>query len=226
MAVPVIMPRQGISVESCVITEWHKNVGEAVAPGDVLFSYETDKAAFEETAKEGGTLLARFFEAGDEVVCLLNVCVIGKPGESFAEFDPKGGSGEAAAEPEKAAESAESSAAQVASAPVFHENAAEDVRISPRAKHLAEKEGITIANIAGSGPYGRIVEADIKNIIKNGPVATRAASASLDAASGIAGTGLGGRVRVEDIEGKKAAPAVPAVCGGSGWVCGGSCCRL
>ena len=54
MATPVIMPRQGQSVESCIITKWNKQVGDSVAVGDILFSYETDKAAFDEEAKEAG----------------------------------------------------------------------------------------------------------------------------------------------------------------------------
>lgn len=88
MAVPVIMPRQGNTVESCIINEFKKHPGDAVAVGDVLFTYETDKAAFEEEAKVAGTLLANFFEEGDDVPCLLNVCVIGNPGEDFEKFRP------------------------------------------------------------------------------------------------------------------------------------------
>ena len=45
MAVAVIMPRQGNTVESCIITKWNKKKGDTVAVGDILFSYETDKAA-------------------------------------------------------------------------------------------------------------------------------------------------------------------------------------
>ncbi|MEF9988162.1 MAG: lipoyl domain-containing protein, partial [Christensenella sp.] len=51
------MPRQGQSVESCIITKWNKNVGDSVSEGEVLFSYETDKASFEEEAKVAGTML-------------------------------------------------------------------------------------------------------------------------------------------------------------------------
>ena len=51
MATAVIMPRQGQSVESCVIGEWFKKVGDDVGEGELLFSYETDKAVFEEAAK-------------------------------------------------------------------------------------------------------------------------------------------------------------------------------
>ena len=90
MATPVIMPRQGQSVESCIITEWKKKVGDEVHVGDVLFSYETDKSTFEEQAKVDGTLLAVFYNAEDDVPVLLNVAVIGKPGESFSEFAPSG----------------------------------------------------------------------------------------------------------------------------------------
>ena len=88
MATPVIMPKQGQSVESCIITEWHKNKGEKVSKGDVLFSYETDKASFEEEAQEEGILLERFFEDGDEVPVLTNVAVIGEEGESAEPYHP------------------------------------------------------------------------------------------------------------------------------------------
>ena len=88
MAVAVIMPRQGNTVESCIITKWNKKKGDTVAVGDILFSYETDKAAFDEEAKEAGTMLEVFFNEGDDVPCLPNVCVIGNPGESVDAFRP------------------------------------------------------------------------------------------------------------------------------------------
>ena len=96
MATPIIMPRQGQSVESCIISKWHKKVGDMVAEGDMLFSYETDKASFDEVAKVSGKMLAVFYEEGDDVECLLNVCVIGNDGESTAEFAPNGAAVEAA----------------------------------------------------------------------------------------------------------------------------------
>ena len=45
MAEGVLMPKEGITVESCIIGEWKKNVGDHVNVGDILFTYETDKAA-------------------------------------------------------------------------------------------------------------------------------------------------------------------------------------
>ena len=89
MALPIIMPRQGQSVESCIITAWNKKVGDTVEKGDILFSYETDKSSFDEPAPEGGKILAIFCEEGDDVPCLETVCVIGQDGEDFSAFIPK-----------------------------------------------------------------------------------------------------------------------------------------
>ncbi len=88
MAVAVLMPRQGQSVETCIITRWHKSKGEKVDAGDILFSYETDKAAFEEEAAESGILLDVFYNDGDEVPVLETVAVIGQPGENIEQLIP------------------------------------------------------------------------------------------------------------------------------------------
>jgi|GEM_PF-6195730 len=66
---------------SLPIGEWKKNVGDHVNVGDILFTYETDKAEFECESTASGTLLEKFYEDGDEVPCLVNVCAIGNPGE-------------------------------------------------------------------------------------------------------------------------------------------------
>ena len=89
MATVVIMPRQGQSVESCIITEWKKKVGDKINVGDVLFSYETDKSAFDEAATVEGTLLKVFAGEGDDVPCLETVCIIGAEGEDISALIPK-----------------------------------------------------------------------------------------------------------------------------------------
>ncbi len=86
MATAVIMPKQGQSVETCIITKWFKSKGESVSTGDILFSYETDKAAFDLESPADGILLDIFFTEGSEVPVLANVAVIGKSGESSASF--------------------------------------------------------------------------------------------------------------------------------------------
>ena len=99
MANAVIMPKSGISVESCIIGEWKKKVGDAVKMGDILFTYETDKSSFECESTAEGELLEIFFNDGDEVPCLENVCAIGAKGEDCSALRPGG----AAAAPAPAA---------------------------------------------------------------------------------------------------------------------------
>ena len=162
MATPVIMPRQGQSVESCIITEWKKKVGDPVSVGDVLFSYETDKSTFEEQAKVDGTLLAVFYNAEDDVPVLLNVAVIGNPGESFAEFAPDGAAAAAPAATEAATVPA------VEAAPAAIATAARAEGVSPRAKNAAEKLGVDPSLAAPTGPHGRVIERDVLALAKEG----------------------------------------------------------
>ena len=114
MANAVIMPKAGITVESCIIGQWKKKVGDPVKMGEVLFTYETDKASFECESTAEGTLLNIFYEEGDEVPCLVNVCAIGAPGEDGSAL--KGGSGAPEASAPAAPEASAPAAAPAAAA--------------------------------------------------------------------------------------------------------------
>ena len=202
MATTVIMPKQGQSVESCIITEWNKKKGDKVTKGEILFAYETDKASFEEEAPVDGYLLEVFYEAGDEVPVLTNVCIIGAEGESISGLS----AGVVAPEDkaEKKAPAAEESTKPVAEKAEPVQKTAEQSSasfISPRAKNLAEKEGIGLENIKGSGPKGRIIEQDIRAAVgstKTTPLAKKVAGAEQLQSTGT-GTGLGGSVTAKDL---------------------------
>jgi pyruvate dehydrogenase E2 component (dihydrolipoamide acetyltransferase) len=157
MAVPVLMPRQGQSVETCILGQWYKSVGDEITVGDILFSYETDKASFEEEAKEDGVLLATFFNEGDEVPVLVNVAVIGKKNDSFEEFKPGGASVK-----EQTVEKTTETVAKVVEFEVELDSNDTRIRISPLAKKMAEKLGVNIQSLKGSGPYGRIIARDVE----------------------------------------------------------------
>ena len=163
MATPVLMPRQGQSVESCIMGQWHKSVGETVSEGDILFSYETDKASFEEEAKEDGILLATFFEEGDEVPVLTNVAVIGKEGESADQFNPQSAATESREETAPSSEK-ESSAGEASpkTEPVEEDSGEQRIRISPLARKMAESLGLSLQSLKGSGPHGRIIARDVE----------------------------------------------------------------
>lgn len=202
MANVVIMPKQGQSVESCIVTEFKKNVGDKVAAGEVLFSYETDKASFEEEAKVEGTVLAVFFKDGDEIPCLTNVMVIGNEGESFAEFAPAGAPAEApaAAAPVEAPKAAE--APQAAEAPVAAPAAApvSGAPVSPRARMIACEKGVNTDQVAGSGPHGRVIARDVEAAAVKLTGLAKAKMAEGGMAAPTAGSGLAGTVKAGDLK--------------------------
>lgn len=198
------MPKQGQSVESCIVTEFKKKVGDKVAVGDVLFSYETDKASFDEDSKVEGTVLACFFNDNDEIPCLTNVMVIGEPGESFSEYAP---SGAAVTEPVEvttasAAPAAESSATSTSSvAEVAAASPVAGAPVSPRARRLAAEKGVDTAQVAGTGPHGRVIERDViaaQGAPKSGLAKAMMADGGLQAPA--AGSGIGGMVKGSDLK--------------------------
>ena len=200
MATVMIMPKQGQSVESCIITQWMKNEGDPVAEGEVLFSYETDKASFEEEAKASGVLLKVLAKEGDDVPCLDNVCIIGEAGEDISALvgasDAPAAKEEAAA-PAPAAAQAEAVSAAPAAVPTA--KAGEGAAISPRARNTAAKLGVDASMAVPTGAEGRVMERDVIALANN---ATRAVGGSAQQ-----GTGLGGRTQLSDM----AAAAVPEV---------------
>jgi len=199
MAQPVIMPKQGQSVESCIISKWYKKKGDRVTVGDLLFNYETDKASFDEEAKVSGTLLAIFCEEGEDVPVFTNVCAIGNPGENIDAFNPKKGeaqSGEASNEAPTQALAGATAETTRAREPASAEGM---TFISPRAKNLAEKIGVDYRLANPTGPDGRIIEQDIIALQKSGIINTMA-SRGLSTGHKAEGTGLGGRITVGDLE--------------------------
>ena len=162
----VIMPKAGITVESCIIGEWLKQVGDDVKIGDVLFTYETDKASFECESTAEGELLAIFFEEGEEVPCMENVCAVGPKGEPTDCLKP-------GAAPMVVEEVVASEAAPVAAEVAI--TAVEGAPVSPRAAKLAKAHGVDASLAVGSGPNGRIIERDVQKLIAEGvPAAAKA----------------------------------------------------
>ena len=168
----VIMPKAGITVESCIIGEWLKQVGDDVKVGEVLFTYETDKASFECESTAEGKLLAIFFEEGEEVVCLENVCAVGPEGEPTDCLKPGAAPMVVAEEAAPVAE-AVAPAAEVA-APV------KGAPVSPRAAKLAAAHNVDASMATGTGPNGRVTEQDVQKLIASGVKCTAAAPAAAE----------------------------------------------
>lgn len=159
LATLVVMPKQGNTVESCLLTKWLKREGEAVKTGEPLFAYETDKSAFEEAAQAEGALLKVLRAEGDDVPVLEAVCVLGEAGEDISELLktlPQTEKADAEAPPPDARDARPQQAQAAAST---GEGGGRGV--SPRARRLAESMGLTAREAVPTGPQGRVIERDI-----------------------------------------------------------------
>jgi pyruvate dehydrogenase E2 component (dihydrolipoamide acetyltransferase) len=210
MATPIMMPKQGQSVESCILSEWHKKQGDTIQNGDILFTYETDKATFEYESNTEGVLLKIFYEEGDEVSVLTNVAVIGEQGEAVEEYSPRSRSGaEERSSGKKQEKEEKNETAKKSDHADFSDrgesrdrDSGKAVTISPRAKRLAEQHRIFYDRIAGTGPYGRIIERDIQHALQEKPKGTALAykmGQEKDLSAEEAGTGVGGRITDKDL---------------------------
>jgi pyruvate dehydrogenase E2 component (dihydrolipoamide acetyltransferase) len=170
MAQAVLMPKSGISVESCIIGTWRKVVGDAVAVGDVLFDYETDKAAFECESTADGVLLEIFYRDGDEVEVLKPVCAVGAEGEDVSAIRNEAGIEAAAETPAASPPPAAPDVQPAQSAQTAREDAvkADPSKISPRARYAAERLGLYTGEAVPSGPNGRILERDVIALAASG----------------------------------------------------------
>src|SRR5450759_1307978 len=83
MAHPILMPKPGQMTEECVLVAWHKNEGDVVKKGDVLFEIETDKSNMDVEAFEEGVLLKRVVEVGQTVPVNAVCAYVGEPGEAI-----------------------------------------------------------------------------------------------------------------------------------------------
>lgn len=202
MAHVVNMPQIGLNEESNMISSWQKEVGDKVSVGDVLFSIETDKSSMDVESEFEGVLLKKFYDEWDACEVLTPVCIIGEEGEDVSDY-VVGEDKPAESKPLEEAKEVKEVSVEVSK---IDEQPSETEKIftgiSPRAKNLAKKQGVDFNLAKGSGPYGRIIERDIYKLMKEGPVATKAAALSGKDAS-VEGTGMGGKVTTSDL-GKQA----------------------
>jgi pyruvate dehydrogenase E2 component (dihydrolipoamide acetyltransferase) len=208
MATEVILPMLGETMNEGTIVGWSKNEGDAVKPGDVLYTVESDKATLEVEATTPGFLRRILAPAGSTVPVLSVVAYITVTPDEVVSAP----AGQVAAAPRPASGTARASettspsraAASVAPLPTGR------LLASPRARRAARERGIDLSRLSGSGPAGRIVERDLNTTApapRLTPLAARAMSDLKVDLTSIVGTGPGGRIMRRDLE--LAAQAAP-----------------
>ncbi len=187
MPIQITMPALSPTMEEGNLAKWLVKEGDTVSSGDVIAEIETDKATMEVEAVDEGTVAKIVVPAGTEGVKVNSlIAILAGEGEDVAEAAASGGS---AAPAPAAAPAKEEAAAPVPvadkPAPTPAAGAAPQstegrVFSSPLARRLAKEAGLDIAAIAGSGPHGRVVKADVENAVASGT--GKAAPAAVPAA--------------------------------------------
>jgi pyruvate dehydrogenase E2 component (dihydrolipoamide acetyltransferase) len=206
MAVAVEIPKLGNTVEECLIGEWLKEEGQTVSAGETVVVIETDKTTFEVAAPVDGTLLARYFEQGALVPVFTTLFVIGNPGESTEAFRPqsKGPTPavDAAGPQTPRARDANLGDQPVARAITNPSLPHSSTPLSPRARRFSEEHNLHPPAVSGSGPGGRVLEADLRALYHTSPRASGAPSRRTQSGADapLEGMGARGKVLASDLE--------------------------
>lgn len=209
MAVEIIMPKLGVDMQEGEIIEWKKQEGDTVNEGDVLLEINSDKTNMEIEAEDSGVLLKIIRQEGDVVPVTEVIGYIGAEGESVDNIASSEKTSEipapqsADAAPTVAPKEDVERPALATAQTVLPQGDGSPVRATPAARKAAKEMGLSLGQIPGSGPKGRVHVEDVENFKnaqpKASPLARKmAADAGLDLAS-ISGTGFKGKVMKEDI---------------------------
>ena len=214
MATEIYLVKVGMSMTEGVVEEWYIADGAQVEPGEMLYRLETEKVNLDVDAEASGTVkhlvgegvtmepgdvIGYIFAAGEEIPADLSGPATGASAPSS---DP------APSEP--------SAPAQIVSSTTADGR----VMSSPAARRLASELNVEISALQGTGPGGRIVEADVQAAAStqtstagpsggpSSPIARKLARELGVDLNTVTGTGPGGRITKEDVE--KAAAASSA----------------
>ena len=183
------MPRLSDTMEEGAISTWHKHPGDKVAVGDVLVEIETDKAVMEYEAYQAGTLAEILVPEGQNADIGAPIALLddgtGSPAPSVPAASPETQSPERVVSSPAAPAATEPVAPAPAAAPTDvngSENGGGRPIASPLVRKLARENRLDLSHVRGSGPGGRIIRADIADLLANGTQAPAPAVAAPAAA--------------------------------------------
>lgn len=154
MTKTIIMPKYGLQQDNGTVVEWRIKEGDHIDKGDILLDLETDKALFEYESPESGYVRKLVAQNGEEVPVLSVIAIITDEADEAIEDLTPAGTGTPIEETRQIADTEEQK-------PVL-EAPTQRIKRSPAARHRARELNIDLAAIAGTGPGGRIVLADVE----------------------------------------------------------------
>jgi len=186
MPTEILMPALSPTMEEGTLAKWLVKEGDSVSSGDLLAEIETDKATMEFEAVDEGIVGKILVPEGTEGVKVNTpIAVLLDEGESAGDIASasSGATAPSSAPAAASAEKAPQGAAEAPAAAPAAPKAADGARVfaSPLARRIAADKGLDLSQIAGSGPHGRIVKADV--IGATAPAAAPASAAPAPAAA-------------------------------------------
>jgi pyruvate dehydrogenase E2 component (dihydrolipoamide acetyltransferase) len=156
MATEIKLPRLGQGMESGTIVKWLKSEGDAVEKGEPLYELDTDKVTQEVEADASGILLKIRIAEG-EVEVGKTIAVIGEAGEAVPDEQQ-----ESATRPAREQQRTAVREARVQELRPSSSRTNGRIKASPLARRIARERGVDLANVAGTGPEGRVVAEDVE----------------------------------------------------------------
>lgn len=174
MATIIDMPKLSDTMTVGTLVNWLKKEGDPVVAGDMLAEVETDKATMELENFEDGVLLKQYVKVGEQVPIGAPIAAIGKKGESVPEVPSSASTAKSKSTEVKPIEKSGAFLEQEPEVPIADIEPSKSttppppasadqkrIKISPLARKIAASSNISIQNLQGSGPGGRIVKSDV-----------------------------------------------------------------
>jgi len=163
LAIEVLMPALSPTMEDGTLAKWFVKEGDKVEPGDLLAEIETDKATMEFEAVEEGIIEKLLVSEGTEGV---------KVNSAIATLSGEDNSTSKNIEEPAASNTIKTETSAINAKKIENNSDSKSrdrVFITPLARRIAEKKGIDINLISGTGPHGRIIKKDLVNL-KSAPL--------------------------------------------------------
>lgn len=164
----ITMPKWGIEMQEGAITSWHVDLGGSVSRGAQLLDVETEKIVNTVEASVEGTLRRIIGSVGDTLPVGALVGIVCEGEVSDADIDRfvrEFKAADASFEPETSGGASPTAAAPATEAPSAAPAAEreDEARVSPIARRLAEKLGVDLSKVTGTGRNGRISKEDVES---------------------------------------------------------------